>query len=174
MAVTAQGPSAQGLAGLGMGSQPGASSPAFQAPDGTEQFFGIPQAYGSQAPIWPPPGLCGAATVWHVEALWPATVDPGAGRLQRVGAVRVHPAERRPGPAAAGSAAHRPFVGQILPVAQQMILPQVIALAVQMVQQLIAQAATAQLTGQPFWAPQAATPFVPGLRPVPACSKGRT
>jgi hypothetical protein len=36
MAVTAQGPSAQGLADLGMGSVSGASGPAFPAPDGTE------------------------------------------------------------------------------------------------------------------------------------------
>jgi hypothetical protein len=51
------------------------------------------------------------------------------------------------------------LVGQILPVAQQMILPQVIAQAVQLVhqqtQQLITQLAVPQLTGQqPFWGPQ--------------------
>jgi len=174
MTVTAQGLSAQGLPGLGMGSQPGLFSPAFPAPAGAEQFFGIPQAYGSQAPIWPQPAYA---------AQPPYGMPVPYGQLPWI-------------PGQAGSSGPAPFgftqpnaglvqpqqvqqligqlVGQILPVAQQMILPQVIASAVQVVQQqvqqLIAQLAVPQLTGQPFWAQPAATPSVPGLRPYAGLS----
>jgi len=56
------------------------------------------------------------------------------------------------------------FIGQILPVAQQVILPQVIALTVPLIQHLVTQLAALQIIGPTSWAQPVASQFVPGMR----------
>jgi hypothetical protein len=147
MTVTAQGLFPQGVTPQGIGSQPGSFGFAFPAPIGAEQFFGIPQALGWQQPTWQQPAYAGPSPyAMPVPYGQPSWVQPQQAQ-QVIGQL----------------------VWQILPVAQQMILPQILAMGVQVVQQLIAQMVVPQLLGQPFWT-QPAAPFASGLRPYAGLS----
>jgi hypothetical protein len=144
MTITAPGLGAQVLASPGIGYQQGLS-PGFPAPIGAEQFFGIGQHYGFQPSIWP-------QTSYGVPDLYSR---PTAGQVMPQQAQQLV----------------SQLTGQILPVAEQIVLPQVIALAVQLVQQqvhqLMTQAAVPLITGQyPGMAPQWQQPFWGQVPPV--------
>lgn len=137
MTITAPGLGAPGLASTGIGLQQG-PGPAFPTPIGAEQFFGAGQQYGSQSSFWPqaPYGM----------------QDP----YGRPAAGHVMPQEVQQ--------LVSQLTGQILPVAEQIVLPRVIAIAVQLVQQQVQQLMThvsvPQTTGQyPGPAPQWQQPF---------------
>jgi len=194
MTVTAQGLSPQGLTALGIGSQPGPFSPAFPAPIGAEQFLGIPQGYGSQPPIWQPSypgqGVYGMPATYGQMPLVPGQTGYGGHASYGYTPFGLTPFGHTPsgftpsgftpsGFTQQSSGVAQPqqvqqliglLAGQILPVAQQMILPQVISMAVQAVQQLITQLAVPQLIGQPFWAQQAAPWLAPSPRPYAGLS----
>lgn len=137
MTITAPGLGAPGLASLGIGYQQG-FSPGFPTPIGAEQFFGGGQHYGVQPAFWP-------QAPFGMQDLYGR---PAAGHVlpQQVQQLVSQ------------------LTGQILPVAEQIVLPQVIALAVQLVQQQVQQlmtyVAVPQITGQyPAPAPQWQQPF---------------
>ena len=167
MTASTQGLTAQGLAGSGIQSQPGSFSPGFPLPIGAEQYFGTPYQPGFQPYGWPqatygmqPPSgqpWSQVQSPYGNQAL-PAFQQPNAGQFSPQQVQQLI----------------QQLVGQILPIAQQMILPQVIAQAVQMVQQhaqqLITQLAVPQLIGQPFWAQQAAPWLAPSPRPYAGLS----
>jgi len=172
MTVTAQGLSPQGLTALGIGSQPGPFSPAFPAPIGAEQFLGIPQGYGSQQPTWQPPypgqGSYGTPTPHYGQVPF----VPAQTGYTPFGYTPSGFPQQSGGGAQPQQVQHLidQLAGQILPVAQQMILPQVISMVVQMVQQLVTQLAVQQLIGQPFSAQQAAPWSAPSPRPYAGLS----
>jgi len=150
MTASTQGLAAQGLAGSGIPSPQGSFVPGFPPPIGAEHYFATPSPYGFQTYGWP-------------QATY--GMQPPYG--QQPGPVQI-PYHSQPAfgfPPSAGQYGPQQqqliqqLVGQILPIAQQMILPQVIAQAVQLVQQqaqqLITQLAVPQLVGQqPSWAQQ--------------------
>jgi hypothetical protein len=130
---------------------------------GAEQYFGSPQQYGFQPPSWPQgfygPQLPYGQPQGPVQSPY-ATQAPSGFSLQNAGTSPQQVQQLV-----------RQLAGQILPIAQQMILPQVVAQAVQLVQQqaqqLITQLAVSQLTGQqpysmPQWQPFG-TPQAPGM-----------
>jgi hypothetical protein len=151
MTASTQGLTVQGLAGSGTPSQPGSVSPGFPPPFGAEQYFGVPYQHGFQPYGWP-------QAAYGIQAPYGQPQGPvqnpygnqGQFGFQQPNAGQFPPQQVQQ---------LIQLVGQILPIAQQMILPQVIAQAVQLVQQqaqqLIMQLAVPQLTGtQPFWTPQ--------------------
>jgi hypothetical protein len=131
MTASTQGLTAQGLAGSGILPQQGTVTPGFPSPIGAEQYLGTTQQYGFPQQHWYP---------------YP----------QQQGFPQQHEFPQQQGFPQQGQQVSQ-LVGQILPIAQQMILPQVIALAAQQiqqhVQQLVTQLAVPQLTGQqqPMW-----------------------
>ena len=153
MTITAPGLGAPGLASPGIGYQQGLG-PAFPTPIGAEQFLGFGQHYGFQPSLWPQ-GPYGGQDVY---------TRPAAGQVmpQQVQQLVSQ------------------LTGQILPVAEQIVLPQVIALAVQLVQQhvqqLMTQVSVPQIMGQynvpvphwqqSFWGQQPAA-FGPAVRSYP-------
>lgn len=167
MTASTQGLTGQSLAGSGTGFQPGSGSPGFPPPISAEQYFGIPQQYGFQTPYWPQvpygmPQVPYGMQPWNQAQTQFGNQAPSG--LQQPSAGQRSPQQEL----------IQQLVGQILPIAQQMILPQVIALAVQQVQQQVQQIAAQavpQLAGQqpfasqqgqsqqgqqPFWGPHAA------------------
>jgi hypothetical protein len=150
MTITAPGLGAPGLASPGISYQQG-FGPGFPTPIGAEQLFGSGQHYGVQPSFWPqaPYGMQDLYGRPAAGHVMPQQVQQLVGQL----------------------------TGQILPVAEQIVLPQVIALAVQLVQQhvqqLMTQVAVPQITGQypvpvpqwqqPFWGHQPAA-FGPTVR----------
>jgi len=91
MTVTAQRLSAQGLAGLGMGSQPGSFSPAFPAPAGTP----------INRRVLPPRSF----RRWRAV---PDRAEPAGPR----GVNQANPNQARPAPARAAPAVSWPVPGQ--------------------------------------------------------------
>jgi hypothetical protein len=173
MTVTAQGLSPQLMPTLGVGSQPGSFNPAFPAPIGAEQFLGVPQAQGFQPSIWPQP-----ASAWQMPYGMPA---PPFGQLHWAPAQSGYGYApfgfAQPGIGFAqpgiGFAQPQQLIGQlfglILPMAQQVILPQIAAMTVPLVQQLVTQLAALQFSGPQFigpasWAQPMASPSIPGIR----------
>ena len=142
MTVTTQGLSPQGLTAQGMGIQAGSFGSPFPPPIGTEQFLGSSQAFGGQLPISAQPGY---------PAQSPFGLQVPYGNHVPNGQLQAQPIIGQ-------------LVGQILPLAQQAILPQVIAMTTQVVQQLIAQLAVPQMSSQPFWGQPTAASFAPGWR----------
>jgi hypothetical protein len=145
MTASTQGLTAQGLAGSGILPQQGTTVPGFPPAIGAEQYLGTAPQYGYQTPGWPP-GPTGMQAP-HGQFPWSPVQAQFGGQAQ----------------AGFGQGTgQQPFaelIGQLLPIAQQVILPQVIAMAVQQVQQhvqqLAAQLAQPQFTGQqPTWMPQ--------------------
>jgi hypothetical protein len=131
---------------------------------GSEQIPGVPQSQAFQQSIWPQP-----AYAWQQQYGMPT---PAYGQQPSAGQAGISGFAPFPTPPS-GSA--QPGTGQpqqpiselvahILPLAQQMILPQVIAMAVPLIQQLIAQQAGSQQFGQPNWGQQATASFAPGTR----------
>jgi len=138
MTITAPGLGAPGLASPGIGYQQG-FSPGFPTPIGAEQFFGGGQHYGVQPSFWP-------QAPYGIQDLY--------GRAAATGHVMPQQVQQLVSQ----------LTGQILPVAEQIVLPQVIALAVQLVQQQVQQlmthVAVPQISGQyPVPAPQWQQPF---------------
>lgn len=161
MTVTAQGLSPQWQAMPGMGAQPGSFSPPFPAPIGAEQFLGIPYAQGFQPSIWPQP-----AYAWQTPY---GTPTSPYGQLPSAQSPPSHSGYMPAGLAQPGVTFAQPqffaqFIGQILPVAQQVILPQVMALTVPLIQQLVTQLAALQIIGSTSWAQPVASQFVPAMR----------
>ena len=156
MTITAPGLGAPALASPGIGYHQGVS-PGFPAPIGAEQFFGVGQHYGFQPSFWP-------QTPYGVP-------DP----YGRPTAAQVMPQQAQQ--------LVSQLTGQILPVAEQIVLPQVIALAVHLVQQqvhqLMTQAAVPLIIGQyagmapqwqqPFWG-QPPSAFGATVRPYAGLS----
>jgi hypothetical protein len=141
MTASTQGLTAQGLAG----SQQGTFTPGFPPAIGAEQYLGTTQQYGFPAQGWPqaPYGMqppYGQPSWSPVQGQFGGQAPPGFG--QGTGQLPQHQIHH----------VYQQLIGQILPIAQQMILPQVIALAVQQVQQQVQQLTTQlvlpQLTGQ--------------------------
>ena len=147
MTASTQGLTAQGLAG----SQQGSFTPGFPPAIGGEQYLGTTQQYGFPGQGWPqaPYGMQPpyGQSPWSPgqgqfggQSQFGGQGQPGFG--QGTGQVTQHQIEQ----------VLQQLIGQILPMAQQAILPQVIALAVQQVQQQVQQLATQlalpQLTGQ--------------------------
>jgi len=150
MTASTQGLTAQGLAGSGILPQQGTFTPGFPPAIGAEQYLGTgQQQYGFQTPGWPqgPYGM----QVPYGQLPWsPAQAQFGGQAQHGFGGQAQHGFGQEP------QQQVQQLIGQILPIAQQMILPQVIALAVQQVQQhvqqLVTQLALPQLTGQqPPW-----------------------
>jgi hypothetical protein len=149
MTASTQGLTAQGLAG----SQQGTFTPGFPPAIGPEQYLGTTQQYGFPGQGWPqaPYGIqppYGQPPWSSGQGQFGGQGQPGFG--QGTGQLPQHQIEQ----------VFQQFIGQILPMAQQVILPQVIALAVQQVQQqvqqLVTQLVLPQLTGQQHpWMSQA-------------------
>jgi len=154
MTASTQGLTAQGLAG----SQQGTFTPGFPPAIGAEQYLGTSQQYGFPGLGWPqaPYGMQPpyGQSPWSLGQGQFGQGQFGgqglAGFGQGTGQVPQHQIEQ----------VFQQLIGQILPMAQQVILPQVIALAVQQiqqqVQQLAAQLVLPQPTGQQHpWTSQA-------------------
>jgi hypothetical protein len=161
MTASTQGLTAQGLAGSGILPQQGTYTPGFPPAIGAEQYQGTAQLYGFPTPGWPqgPYGMQASygQNPWSpFQGQFGGQAPPGLGQVPQ-------------------QQAFGQLIGQILPIAQQMILPQVIAMAVQQVQQQVQQLATqllqAQLTGQqPTWVHPAAGLAGQFTRPYPVFS----
>jgi hypothetical protein len=149
MTASTQGLTAQGLAGP----QQGTFTPGFPPAIGAEQYLGTTQQYGFPVQGWPqvPYGMqppYGQSPWSPGQGQFGGQGQPGFGL--GTGQVPQHQIQQ----------VFQQLIGQILPIAQQVILPQVIALAVQQVQQQVQQLATQlavpQLTGQQHpWMSQA-------------------
>src|SRR5215469_15299603 len=134
MTASTQGITAQGLAGSGIPFPQGSYSPGFPSPIGAEQYFGSTQQYGLQPPSWPQ-GFYGTQLPYGqpqgpVQSPY-ATQAPSGFSQQNAGT----------SPQQVQQLVQQ-LAGQILPIAQQMILPQVVAQAVQLVQQQVQQLIT--------------------------------
>jgi hypothetical protein len=152
MTASTQGLTAQGQAGSGILPQQGIFTPGFPPPFGAEQYQGTAQQYGFPTPGWPQ-GPYGMQAPYG-QFPW----NPGQSQFGGQAQPGFGPQAQGQGPHQVQQAVQQ-LIGQILPIAQQMILPQVLALAVQQVQQhvqqLVTQLALPQLTGQqPTWMPQ--------------------
>lgn len=157
MTASIQGLTAQGLAGSGILPQQGTFTPGFPPSIGAEQYLGtVQQQYGFPTPGW-------QQGPYGMQAPY-GQAPPGFGQWT-AGQVPQQQVQQD----------FLQLIGQILPIAQQMILPQVIALALQQVQQhvhqLVTQLAVPQFTGQQPWM----TPATPGpagqfARPYPVFS----
>lgn len=161
MTASTQGLTAQGLAGSGILPQQGTFTPGFPPSFGAEQYLGTTQQYGIPTPGWPQ-GPYGQQAPYGQPPWSPGQAQFGQGTAGQVPQQQVQQVFQQ-------------LIGQILPIAEQMILPQVIALAVQQiqqhVQQLTAQLVMPQLTGQqPTWAHQATGPAGQFGRPYPVFS----
>jgi len=168
MTASAQGLTPQGLFGSGIPSQQGTFTPGFPPPIGVEQYLGTTQQLGYPAQGWQqmPYGMqapygqfpWSTAQGQFGTQMPPGFGQPTAGQWPQQQIQQVV----------------QQLLGQILPVAQQMILPQVIALAVQQIQQHVQQLTTLlaqqQLTGQQATGmPQAPTAMAGQFtRPYPA------
>jgi hypothetical protein len=165
MTVTGQGLSPQPFSTLGMGSHQGTFSPAFPHPMGAEQIPGAPQSQAFQPSIWPQP-----AYAWQAQYGMPTPAygqQPPAGQAGNSGFAPFPTSPSGSAQPGTGQPQQQPIselVAQILPLAQQVILPQVIAVAVPLIQQLITQQAGSQQFGQPNWGQQGTGSFVPGTR----------
>jgi hypothetical protein len=155
MTASTQGLTAPGLAGSGFLPQQGTYTLGLPPAIGTEQYQGTAQPYGFPTPGWPqgPYGMqaYGQNPWTPFQAQFGGQAPPWFGQVPQ-------------------QQAFGQLIGQILPIAQQMILPQVIAMAVQQVQQhvqqLAAQLVQPQLTGQqPTWIYPAAGPAGQFTRP---------
>jgi hypothetical protein len=169
MTASTQGFTAQGLAGSGILPQQGTFTPGFPPSIGAEHYLGTAQQYGFPTPGWPQ-GPYGMQAPYGQVPWSPAQAQFGS---QALPGFSQGPAGQVPQQQI--QQAFLQLIGQILPIAQQMILPQVTALALQQVQQhvhqLVTQLALPQFTGQQPWMTAAA----PGLagqftRPYPAFS----
>jgi hypothetical protein len=126
--VTTQGPAIQG-----MPAQQG-YAPGFPAPLGIEQYFGQPQQYGGQ-----PPQYGGLPQQLSMQTPYPGQQQfPG----QQVFGQQVF------GPQVPAQQIVTSLVSQLLPVAQQVILPQVVATATQQIPWHLQQLVTQQLAWQ--------------------------
>jgi hypothetical protein len=123
--VTAQGP-----AFLGMSTTQQGYAPGFPPPLGLEQYFGQPQQYGG-FPAW-----YGSPQQFPMQSQFPGMQSQFPGQ-QLFG--QHHAPIQQIVPA---------LVSQLLPIAQQVILPQVVATAAQQIPWYLQQLVTQQLTSQ--------------------------
>jgi hypothetical protein len=124
--VTTQGPAIQGMSTPQQGYAPG-----FPPPLGLEQYLGQPQQYGGFFPQYGGfPAWSGSPQQFSMQPYFPGQVQPAGPH---------HTAIQQVIPT---------LVSQLLPIAQQVILPQVVATATQQIPWYLQQLVTQQLTGQ--------------------------
>jgi hypothetical protein len=124
--VITQGPAIQGMSTPQQGYAPG-----FPPPLGLEQYFGQPQQYGGFYPQYGGfPAWSGSPQQFSMQPHYP-------GQAQLFGQHHVPIQQIVPS-----------LVSQLLPIAQQVILPQVVATATQQIPWYLQQLVTQQLAGQ--------------------------
>jgi len=129
--VTAQGPAVQGMSTQQQGYAPG-----FPPPLGIEQYLGQPQQYGGFPQSWGSPQ--------HFTGGFPNQYG-GAGQQS-------HMPSQFPGQQQLPiQQIVQALVSQLLPIAQQVILPQVVAIATQQIPQHLQQLVAQQLSQQAGW-----------------------
>lgn len=135
--VTTQGPTAQGMSQQQRGYMPG-----FPPPFGLEQYLGQPSQHGGFPQYGGSPQQYGGFPQSHMQAQF-----PGQQQLPWLQSQNQHNPQTQQ--------IVQSLVSQLLPIAQQVILPQVVATATQQItahlQQFVAQQVTWQLAQQGGW-----------------------